>query len=96
MLRIGLLGPLLVLDDDGADLTPAGGRERNGLTTLAVVSPESLSTERLAAELYRERGTADPRNAVQAMVSRLRRSLGRAAGLRGDHRQRLSPGRCHP
>ena len=80
MLQIGLLGPLVVVDDDGADLTPAGGRERNGLATLAVVSPESLSTERLAVELYRERGTTDPRNAVQAMVSRLRRALGRSAG----------------
>ncbi len=80
MLQIGLLGPLEVRDDNGRDLTPAGGRERIGLATLAVVSPESLSTERLAAELYREQGTADPRNAVQAMVSRLRRALGRSAG----------------
>lgn len=80
MLQIGLLGPLRVLDGNGTDLTPTGARERNGLATMAVVSPESLSTERLAAELYRERNTADPRNAVQAMVSRLRRALGRLAG----------------
>ncbi len=80
MLRIELLGPLVVSDAEGRDRTPGGGRERNGLATLAVVSPESLSTERLAAELYREGGTADPRNAVQAMVSRLRKALGRSAG----------------
>jgi predicted ATPase/class 3 adenylate cyclase len=80
MLHIRLLGPLLVEDDNGNDLTPPGARERTGLASLAVVSPEAISTERLAAELYRERDTADPRNAVQAMVSRLRRSLGRAAG----------------
>ena len=48
--------------------------------TLAVVSPDPLSTERIAAELYRERSASDPRNAVQAMISRLRRGLGRSAG----------------
>ncbi len=80
MLHLQLLGPLLVHDDDGMDLTPPGARERDGLATLAVVSPEALSTDRIASELYRERNTTDPRNAVQAMVSRLRRSLGRSAG----------------
>lgn len=80
MLHLQLLGPLVVTDDDGQDLTPPGARERNGLATLAVVAPDPLSTERLAAELYRERDTSDPRNAVQAMVSRLRRALGRSAG----------------
>jgi predicted ATPase/class 3 adenylate cyclase/DNA-binding SARP family transcriptional activator len=70
----------MVQDDEGRDLTPPGARERDGLVTLAVVSPDPLSTERLAAELYQERSTSDPRNAVQAMVSRLRRSLGRSAG----------------
>jgi hypothetical protein len=49
MLHLQLLGPLLVRDDEGRDLTPPGGRERNGLATLAVVSPDGLSTERLAA-----------------------------------------------
>ncbi len=80
MLRVQLLGPLVVVDGDGRDLTPPGARERNGLAALAVVAPDPLSTERLAAELYRERPAADPRNAVQAMVSRLRRALGRSAG----------------
>lgn len=80
MLHLQLLGPLLVQDDDGNDLTPPGARERNGLATLAVVSPDPLSTERIAQELYREQHTTDPRNAVQAMVSRLRRSLGQSAG----------------
>ncbi|MGI9613378.1 MAG: BTAD domain-containing putative transcriptional regulator, partial [Acidimicrobiales bacterium] len=80
MLHLQLLGPLLVQDDEGRDLTPPGARERDGLVTLAIVSPDPLSTERIAAELYRERNASDPRNAVQAMVSRLRRCLGRSAG----------------
>ncbi|MEM7274066.1 MAG: BTAD domain-containing putative transcriptional regulator [Actinomycetota bacterium] len=80
MLHLRLLGPLAVTDDDGTDLTPPGAREQAGLVTLAVVSPDPLSTERIAEELYGERETADPRNAVQAVVSRLRRALGRSAG----------------
>ncbi|MCP5035869.1 MAG: tetratricopeptide repeat protein, partial [Actinomycetia bacterium] len=80
MLHLELLGPLRVLDDDGNDLTPAGQREQEGLVMLAVVAPTPLSVERLSAELYRDRETSDPRNAVQAMISRLRRALGRAAG----------------
>jgi predicted ATPase/class 3 adenylate cyclase len=80
MLHLQLLGPLLVQDDEGNDLTPPGARERNGLATLAVVSPDPLSTDRIALELYREQHTNDPRNAVQAMISRLRRGLGQTAG----------------
>ncbi|MEL7156487.1 MAG: BTAD domain-containing putative transcriptional regulator [Actinomycetota bacterium] len=79
MVHLRLLGPMEVVDDDGNDLTPAGARERLCLATLAVDAPNSLSNERLAAELYRGRDTADPRNAVQAVVSRLRRALGRHA-----------------
>ncbi|MEM9653729.1 MAG: BTAD domain-containing putative transcriptional regulator [Actinomycetota bacterium] len=80
MLNLRLLGPLTVVDEEGRDVTPPGARERIGLVTLAVVSPDPLSTERIADELYREREATDPRNAVQAMVSRLRRALGRSAG----------------
>jgi predicted ATPase/class 3 adenylate cyclase/DNA-binding winged helix-turn-helix (wHTH) protein len=80
MLHLELLGPLRAIDEDGHDVTPAGQREREGLVTLAIVAPSPLSVERLAAELYRDRETSDPRNAVQAMISRLRRALGRSAG----------------
>lgn len=80
MLRVELLGPLVVTDGAGTELTPQGQRERACLATLAVLAPEALSTERLAAELYRDRPTTDPRNAVQAVISRLRRALGRSAG----------------
>lgn len=80
MLHIRLLGPLEVADDQGRDLLPPGAREQLCLAVLAVVAPTGLSTARLAAELYSDRETADPRNAVQAVVSRLRRALGQAAG----------------
>ncbi len=80
MVHVRLLGPLQVLDDDGRDVTPGGARERLCLATLAVDAPNSLSQERLATELYRERETTAPRNAVQALISRLRKGLGRSAG----------------
>lgn len=80
MLHIRLLGPLEVADDQGRDVLPPGAREQLCLAILAVVAPTGLSTPRLAAELYTDRETADPRNAVQAVVSRLRRALGRSAG----------------
>ncbi len=80
MLHIRLLGPLEVADDQGRNLLPPGSREQLCLAILAVVAPTGLSTPRLAAELYSDRETADPRNAVQAVVSRLRRALGQAAG----------------
>ncbi len=81
MVHLRLLGPLQILDDNGDDITPPGARERLALATLAVDAPSSLSNERLANELYRGRETSDPRNAVQAVVSRLRRALGRHAHI---------------
>lgn len=80
MLHLQVLGPLQVTDGSSEDLTPAGGREQLCLAILALVAPQPVSTERLAAELYRDRDTSDPRNAVQAAISRLRRALGRSAG----------------
>lgn len=80
MLQVQLLGPLQVLDRANVELTPPGGREQLCLATLALVAPQALSTERLAVELYRDREATDPRNAVQAVISRLRRVLGRSAG----------------
>ena len=80
MLHLQLLGPLVARDHNGTDLTPQGPRERACLATLAILAPEPLSTERLASELYRDTETSDPRNAVQAVVSRLRKALGQSAG----------------
>jgi predicted ATPase/DNA-binding SARP family transcriptional activator len=76
MLEVQLLGPLRVLGPDGGDLTPPGGRERQCLAILAAVGPDSLSIDRLTDELYGDRTPNEPRNAIQAVISRLRRSLG--------------------
>ena len=85
MLDITLLGPFGVRSATGADLTPAGPRERAALALLAIAAPDTVSTERLANELYGDNGGADPRNAVQATVSRLRKALGRSAGSLETH-----------
>ncbi|MCP5025206.1 MAG: tetratricopeptide repeat protein [Actinomycetia bacterium] len=80
MVRIELLGPFRVTAD-GADITPAGQREQVALAALALSGAEGISTDRLADELYGERESTDPRNAVQAVVSRLRKGLGDHAGV---------------
>ncbi|MCP3855939.1 MAG: tetratricopeptide repeat protein [Actinomycetia bacterium] len=80
MVRIELLGPLRVTAD-GDEITPAGQREQVALTALALAGVDGMSTDRLADELYRERDSVDPRNAVQAVVSRLRKALGDHAAV---------------
>lgn len=58
------------------DVTPSSARERLALASLALAAPGSLTAIDLANELYTDRDVADPRNAVQATVSRLRKALG--------------------
>ena len=76
MMTISVLGSLRVSDGRGHELATPGGREGHALAVLALVAPESVSTERLADELYHDSLPNDPRNAVQAVISRLRRALG--------------------
>ena len=85
MLEICLLGPLEVRSATGEDITPVGPREQAAIVVLALASPTAIATERLAHELYGEESTTDPRNAVQAVVSRLRKALGRSAGTLETH-----------
>ena len=75
MLRIELLGPVRVVAD-GADATPKDARERTALAVMALAAPTPLSADRLADELYGDALPTDARNAIQAIVSRLRRGLG--------------------
>lgn len=82
MVRIELLGPMRAEVVDGesrTDVTPSSTRERSALAVLALSSPEAVSVEALAAELYSHAEVTDPRNAVQATISRLRKALGRAS-----------------
>ena len=81
MLRVEVLGPLKVSAADGTDLTPTGERELTAMALLAMAAPSVVSTDRLVEELYGDAVPGDPRNAVQAVISRLRKALGRSAGV---------------
>jgi DNA-binding SARP family transcriptional activator len=75
---LGVLGPLLVVRDDG---TPAAvpSALRQLLLTVLAAAGRALTAEELADRLWPDRIPDDPRAALQSHVSRLRRQLGPAA-----------------
>jgi DNA-binding SARP family transcriptional activator len=84
--EIRLLGPLEVQDEDRPVRVP-GARQRALLAILLTRANEVVSADRLIDDLWGETPPAEPANALQAAVSRLRRALGPlvrdgAAGLR--------------
>jgi predicted ATPase/DNA-binding SARP family transcriptional activator/tetratricopeptide (TPR) repeat protein len=74
-LRVALLGPLSVRRGD-AVITLPGVRIRGLLVRLAVAGGRPVSPAQLTAALWPEELPADPANALQSLVSRLRRLLG--------------------
>jgi predicted ATPase/DNA-binding SARP family transcriptional activator len=79
--RIGLLGPLDVrAGEPGAERSVelAGARLRGLLIRLAVDVPRPVSQATLVEALWGEEPPLDPANALQSLVSRLRRGLGDA------------------
>jgi predicted ATPase/DNA-binding SARP family transcriptional activator len=77
--RIDLLGPLDVRTGDaGAERSVelAGARLRGLLVRLAVDVPRPVSQATLVEALWGEEPPLDPANALQSLVSRLRRGLG--------------------
>ncbi|MEV0090098.1 BTAD domain-containing putative transcriptional regulator [Streptomyces sp. NPDC050738] len=79
-MRIVLLGPVQVQGDDGA--APAavtGARLRMLFARLALESGRPVSVDALVDGLWGEEPPAEAGNALQSLVSRLRRALGGAA-----------------
>ncbi|MGR7025594.1 BTAD domain-containing putative transcriptional regulator [Geodermatophilus sp. URMC 62] len=74
-MRIGYLGPLEVASD-GRPVAVPGVRLRRLLLRLTVDAGAWVSGDALTAAVWPEGGTADPANALQSLVSRLRRTLG--------------------
>ncbi|MFE3177021.1 BTAD domain-containing putative transcriptional regulator [Amycolatopsis sp. NPDC059090] len=72
-MRIGLLGPLEVRNDDGAAVEIAGARLRTLLSALALEPGRVVSAGRLVDAVWGTRPPATA-NALQALVSRLRRA----------------------
>ncbi|WP_460605712.1 BTAD domain-containing putative transcriptional regulator [Jatrophihabitans fulvus] len=75
-MQIGILGPLVVLDDAGSPVDVPGTRLRTLLTRLALEPGRPVGVERLALVVWGDAPPADPTNALQTLVSRLRRALG--------------------
>ncbi|MFG3255363.1 BTAD domain-containing putative transcriptional regulator [Streptomyces sp. NPDC048172] len=75
-MRIGVLGPLEV-SDGGTPVAVAGSRLRALLIRLALDPGRYVATGALADGLWEGEPPADLGNALQSLVSRLRRALGR-------------------
>jgi predicted ATPase/DNA-binding SARP family transcriptional activator len=73
--RIGLLGDLKVIVD-GRDVAISGTRLRVLLAELAMAAPSPVNASALALRLWAEDVPAEMGNALQSLVSRLRRALG--------------------
>jgi predicted ATPase/DNA-binding SARP family transcriptional activator len=74
-MEIRLLGPIEVYD--AGVVRPLGGmRERALLALLALSAGQVVSTDRLIEDLWGEALPVNPANALQALVSRLRRAIG--------------------
>ncbi|HXP57782.1 MAG TPA: BTAD domain-containing putative transcriptional regulator, partial [Streptosporangiaceae bacterium] len=80
-MRVGILGPLEARDAAGQPAPLAGPRLRALLIRLAVAGGHAVSVDRLAGDLWPDQRPedrpADPANALQALVSRLRQAGGR-------------------
>ena len=74
-MEIGILGPLEVRSD-GRAVQVTGSRLRALLTRLAVDAPATVSTAELVDALWPLGSPADPVNALQSLISRVRRVLG--------------------
>ena len=73
---IGILGPLQVRGAAGQPIELGGPRLRALLIRLALDAGQTISAERLSADLWPGDGPADTGNALQALVSRLRHAGG--------------------
>ncbi|MFJ6198167.1 BTAD domain-containing putative transcriptional regulator [Micromonospora sp. NPDC092111] len=90
-MRVGILGPLEVRDGDQV-VEVAGARLRALLIRLAVDPGRSVGVDALAAALWGDTPPADTANAVQSLVSRLRRAVPGLGVLSGPAGYRLDLG----
>ena len=74
-MRFGVLGPLTVWTDGGAQVPIPGQKCRALLADLLVERGRLVSTDRLIDDLWGESPPANPAGALQVRVSQLRRAL---------------------
>ncbi|MEP6799081.1 MAG: BTAD domain-containing putative transcriptional regulator, partial [Lapillicoccus sp.] len=92
-MRVGILGPLEVIGPAG-QVTVAGGRLRHLLLRLAVDCGRPVALRELTYAVWPEDPPADATNALQTLVSRLRRTLGDSSLVQqsvGGYRLALPP-----
>jgi predicted ATPase/DNA-binding SARP family transcriptional activator len=75
-LRVGLLGPVEVIDDQGAAVSLASSRQRLLLAGLCLRAGEFVGSDWLVELLWSGALPEDPTAALQSQMSRLRRRLG--------------------
>jgi predicted ATPase/DNA-binding SARP family transcriptional activator len=73
--EIRLLGGLEVLDDNGAQVEVPGAKRRTLLAALALRPGQVVSSEQLVEAIWGEHAGGTAANSLQALVSKLRRSL---------------------
>lgn len=81
MVRVVLLGPIQVYADDVTPVGVGGVRLRMLLARLALEEGRAVSVDSLVDGLWGEEPPADAANALQALVSRLRRALRGSASV---------------
>jgi len=79
--EIRLLGPVEVIDDDGALVALASARQRLLVAGLCVQAGHVVAADTLVELLWGDTLPADPAAALQSQMSRLRRRLGPAAAI---------------
>src|SRR6516162_418319 len=84
-----ILGPLEVVEGD-EQVPVSGTKERALLAVLLIHAGEVVSADRLIDELWASDLPANPSNALQVVVSRVRRAL-EAAGAASQRGERLAP-----
>jgi predicted ATPase/DNA-binding SARP family transcriptional activator len=76
LVHVGILGPLEVWDGLGGPVEVAGARLRSLLVRLALDAGRPVAARVLIEAVWGDQPPADEANALQTLVSRLRRALG--------------------
>ncbi|WP_040421247.1 BTAD domain-containing putative transcriptional regulator [Actinopolymorpha alba] len=79
-MRFGVLGPLAVWSADGELVVVPESKVRSLLAALLTARGQVVSADRLVDELWGDAPPANPTNALQTLVSRLRRVLAQSGG----------------
>lgn len=94
MVRVQLLGPVRVYDEDATPVEVGGVRLRMLLARLALGGGRAVSADALVDGLWGQEPPADAANALQALASRLRKPLRGSAAVEsasGGYRLSLRP-----